>query len=186
MPYRRRSGWSRIAWIVTYRLGAIMLGPSPQPRRTPNPPPSADENEPLEEPPSAKGLRSLTPLAIALVAAFLVFLGLYAAKRESDRTAFATMLTGGDPSKGPALIRQYGCGGCHEIPGVRGASGRVGPSLDHVGARVYLAGMVTNTPANMVQWIANPKEINPRTAMPVTGISDKQARDVAAYFYARR
>jgi hypothetical protein len=27
---------------------------------------------------------------------------------------------------------------------------------------------------------------DPRTAMPVTGISDKQARDVAAYFYARR
>jgi cytochrome c1 len=46
--------------------------------------------------------------------------------------------------------------------------------------------MVTNTPTNMVQWIVNPKEINPRTAMPVTGISDKQARDVAAYFYSRR
>jgi cytochrome c2 len=96
------------------------------------------------------------------------------------------MLTGGDPSKGPGLIRHYGCGGCHEVPGVRGAAGRVGPSLDHVGARVYLAGMVTNTPTNMVQWIVNPKEINPRTAMPVTGISDKQARDVAAYFYSRR
>ncbi len=46
--------------------------------------------------------------------------------------------------------------------------------------------MVTNTPANMVQWIADLKAINPRTAMPVTGISDKQARDIAAYVYARR
>ena len=185
MPYRRRSGWSRIAWIVTYRLGAILLGPSPQPTRGRAPPASGDD-ERVPEPPSTKGLRSLTPVALVLVAAFAMFLGLYAAKRESDREAYATMLTGGDPSKGPGLIRQYGCGGCHEVPGVRGASGRVGPSLDHVGARVYLAGMVTNTPTNMVQWIVNPKEINPRTAMPVTGISDKQARDVAAYFYSRR
>jgi cytochrome c2 len=185
MPYRRPSGWSRVAWILAYRVGAIVLGPGPQPRPRPLPP-SGDEHDTFEGPPAAKGLRSLTPVAIALVAAFLVFLGLYAGKRESDRKAYATMLTGGDPSKGPALIRQYGCGGCHDIPGVRGASGRVGPSLDHVGARVYLAGMVTNTPANMVQWIANPKEINSKTAMPVTGISDKQARDVAAYFYARR
>jgi cytochrome c2 len=185
MPSARRSGWSRVALIFSYRLGSILLGPSPQPPRGPAPPSSSDD-ERVPEPPSTKGLRSLTPVALALVAAFLVFLGLYAAKRESDRKAYATMLTGGDPSKGPGLIRQYGCGGCHEVPGVRGASGRVGPSLDHVGARVYLAGMVTNTPANMVQWIVNPKEINPRTAMPVTGISDKQARDVAAYFYSRR
>jgi cytochrome c2 len=185
MPYRRRSGWSRIAWILTYRLGAIVLGPGPEPRARPLPA-SSTEDERFAEPPPAKGLRSLTPLLLALVAAFLVFLGLYAGKREYDRKAYATMLTGGDPSRAPALIRQYGCGGCHEIPGVRGASGRVGPSLDHVGARVYLAGMVTNTPSNMVLWIANPKEINPKTAMPVTGISDKQARDVAAYFYSRR
>jgi cytochrome c2 len=185
MPYRRPSGWSRIVWILAYRLGAIVLAPGPEPRPAPMPR-SRDEHETFPDPPATKGLRSLTPLAIALIAAFLVFLGLYAGKRESDRRAFATMLTGGDPSKGPDLMRQYGCGGCHDIPGVRGASGRVGPSLDHVGARVYLAGMVTNTPANMVQWIANPKEINPKTAMPVTGISDKQARDIAAYFYARR
>jgi cytochrome c2 len=185
MPYRRRSGWSRIAWILTYRLGAIVLAPSPEPRSRPVPAPPG-EDERFAEPSPGKGLRSLTPLLLALVAAFLVVLGLYAGKREYDRRAYATMLTGGDPSKAPGLIRQYGCGGCHEIPGVRGASGRVGPSLDHVGARVYLAGMVTNTPTNMVQWIANPKEINPKTAMPVTGISAKQARDIAAYFYSRR
>ena len=185
MPYGRRSGWSRIGLVLAYRLGAIVLGPSPQRTRGPAPAlPGDDERVP--EPPSTKGLRSLTPVVVALVAAFAMFIGLYAAKRESDRTAYATMLTGGDPSKGPGLIRHYGCGGCHEVPGVRGASGRVGPSLDHVGARVYLAGMVTNTPTNMVQWIVNPKEITPRTAMPVTGISDKQARDVAAYFYSRR
>jgi len=86
MPFARRSGWTRVALIFTYRLGTIVLGPSPQPPQGPVPPAATGE-ERGPEPPSTKGLRSLTPVAIALVAAFLVFLGLYAAKRESDRRA---------------------------------------------------------------------------------------------------
>jgi cytochrome c len=33
----------------------------------------------------------------------------------------------GDPSKGEALIRKLGCGSCHDIPGIIGAHGMVGP-----------------------------------------------------------
>jgi hypothetical protein len=80
MPYRRHSGWGRIGLVLASRLGAIVLGPSPQPPRGPAPPPSSDE-ERVAAPASTKGLRSLTPVLLALVAAFLVFLGLYAAKR---------------------------------------------------------------------------------------------------------
>ena len=38
--------------------------------------------------------------------------------------------TGGDAERGRAALRRYGCDACHLIPGVRGADGLVGPSLE--------------------------------------------------------
>jgi cytochrome c1 len=186
MPRQRRRGWGGLAQILAYRFGAVLLAPGPEVHaRAPAPAPLVEPAVPLPDE-ETKGLRSLAPIAAALVAAFVVFLALYAGKREADRIAYATMLTGGDPMRAPDHMRRYGCVGCHEIPGVRGPGGRVGPSLEHVGARVYIGGMATNTPQTLIQWIADPKSINPKSAMPVTGISDKQARDVAAYLLARR
>jgi cytochrome c2 len=103
--------------------------------------------------------------------------------RANDR---ASALTGGDPKKGPSLIMQFGCAGCHQIPGVRGPSGKVGPPLADIGARIYLAGRVVNTPEDLVEWIATPRKIDPKSAMPTTGISKAQARDVAAYLLSLR
>jgi cytochrome c1 len=80
----------------------------------------------------------------------------------------------------------YGCAGCHEIPDLAGPSGRVGPPLRTISERVYIAGVATNTPENLVGWIVNPKALNPKTAMPVTGISEAEARDVAAFLYAQQ
>src|SRR3954454_15645738 len=96
----------------------------------------------------------------------------------------AVRLTGGDPKVGRVLMRQFGCAGCHTVSGVPGAVGRVGPQLDHVSRQVYIAGVVTNTPGNLVQWIVDPKAASPRTAMPRTGITEQQARHVAAYLYS--
>jgi cytochrome c1 len=45
--------------------------------------------------------------------------------------------------------------------------------------------MLLNTPENLVRWIVDPRAVNPHTAMPVTGISAAEARDVVAYLYAR-
>jgi cytochrome c2 len=126
---------------------------------------------------------------IATLAALVVAAGAggaaYAYKRTLDREARAIALTNGDPSRAPAHILRFGCAGCHEIPGIRGPAGRIGPPLDDIARRVYVAGMVTNTPENMVAWIVDPRAINPKTAMPVTGISQREARDVAAYLYAQ-
>ena len=52
----------------------------------------------------------------------------------------------GDAENGKLLLRQFGCGKCHEIPGVADARGRVGPPLEGVADRVYLAGVLANTP----------------------------------------
>ena len=101
-----------------------------------------------------------------------------ASRRQTER---AMLLTGGDPRQAPDLVRRFGCAGCHVVPGVRGANGRQGPPLQQVGARVWLGGVLPNSPENLVRWIQDPRLISPRTAMPRTGISEQEARDVAAY-----
>jgi cytochrome c2 len=103
---------------------------------------------------------------------------------EARREAAA--LTGGDPRYGPALMRKYGCQACHTIPGVDGADGLVGPPLGGIASRSYIGGVLTNTPENMMKWIMNPKGVDSLTAMPNTGVTDADARHIAAYLYTLR
>ena len=130
-------------------------------------------------------------LALALCAA-AVLLGAAGAAAgwqwREDRKAWqqAMRLTDGDPGRGRSLMRRYGCAGCHEIPGVRGADGRVGPSLDHVAGRLYIGGHLPNTAANLVRWLEDPPKHAPLTAMPKTGIEGQAARDAAAFLYTLR
>ena len=98
----------------------------------------------------------------------------------------AAAMTGGDPDRGVHAIQRYGCGGCHDIRGVPGASGLVGPPLGNIASRVYLAGHLPNTPQNMVRWIRFPQQVEPHTAMPDMRIPDRDARDIAAYLYTLR
>lgn len=85
-----------------------------------------------------------------------------------------------------ALIRSYGCGGCHDIPGVAGADGVVGPPLHGIGRRVFIAGMLRNTPAEMVRWLRDPQSVVPGNAMPNMGIGEDEARTIAAYLATLR
>ncbi|HYC46693.1 MAG TPA: c-type cytochrome [Burkholderiales bacterium] len=89
----------------------------------------------------------------------------------------------GDAERGRTLLSQYGCGTCHSIPGVRSANANVGPPLKGVANRVYLAGVLTNTPTNMVRWIRAPQDVDPRTAMPNMNVTEAHAQDIAAYLY---
>ena len=98
----------------------------------------------------------------------------------------AARLTGGDPDRGVERIGYYGCGACHTIPGIQGADATVGPTLDHIAVREYLGGHLANTPANMIKWIQKPQEINKDTAMPEMGVTDQDARDIAAHLYTLR
>lgn len=88
-----------------------------------------------------------------------------------------------NPGRGRVALEIHGCGSCHVIPGVRDAVGRVGPRLEGIGEQIYIAGVLTNTPENMIRWIRDPQEISPQTAMPDLGISEEDARDMAAYLY---
>ena len=114
----------------------------------------------------------------------LVGLGALLVVGGCDETGGAIPITNiGDPERGAAQIEQIGCGSCHIIPGIAGARGLVGPPLDHMGKRVYIAGLLPNTPANMVTWLRDPQEIVPGNAMPDLGLSEEQARDITAYLY---
>jgi cytochrome c len=100
--------------------------------------------------------------------------------------AYSPPVQGGDPAHGPAVIEAYGCGACHTIPGVRNARGLVGPPLLWWSRRTFIAGEVPNTPENLVHWIRSPQTIEAHTAMPTLGLSEQEARDVAAYLYTLR
>jgi cytochrome c2 len=119
--------------------------------------------------------------ALALLAAALA-LGAGAAQARPRPPGAA----GGDAARGRALIAKEGCGSCHEIPGVASAHGLVGPPLDHMARRTTIAGMLPNTPQNMVRWIEAPQSVVPGNAMPNMEINDHDARDVAAYLYTLR
>jgi cytochrome c oxidase assembly factor CtaG/cytochrome c2 len=92
----------------------------------------------------------------------------------------------GDAARGRLAIDAYGCGACHTIPGVRGATGLVGPPLTRFGRRGIIAGQLPNTPPNLVRWILDPPAVEPGTAMPDLGVSVREARDIAAYLHALR
>ena len=91
--------------------------------------------------------------------------------------------TAGDAKRGKVALEQYACTTCHSIPGVVGEHGPVGPPLERVGTRQYLAGVILNSPENMVRWLRAPQTISPKTAMPDLGVTERDARDIAAYLY---
>lgn len=90
---------------------------------------------------------------------------------------------GGDADRGRAALARYECGVCHVIPGVPDAVGKVGPALNQYSRRSYVAGKFPNDPATLVRWIVDPPAMAPQTAMPAIAMSDRDARDMAAYLY---
>ena len=94
--------------------------------------------------------------------------------------------TGGDANVGRQIIVQRHCGSCHTIPGIHHADGVFGPPLTSFGRRTFIAGNFPNAPNNLVHWIMSPTSMKPKTAMPDLGLSEQQARDVAAYLYRLR
>lgn len=142
--------------------------------------------------PSASGRLTTPRLAwvVALLAALLAgplagcgtATGAESGRAASGHTA-DRYVEGGDATRGKAAIQAYGCGSCHAIPGVPQAHGMVGPSLEHWAQREMIAGEVPNDPERLITWITVPQSIEPGTAMPNMGVTDGEARDIAAYLY---
>ena len=125
---------------------------------------------------------SLIPVLAVVIAFNLATLGCLGGKVTRGYNAD----TGGNIERGAQLIEQYRCGSCHIVPGIRDARGLVGPPLNYFARRTFIGGEAPNNPGNLVQWIQNPQSIESGTAMPNLGLSEQQARDVAAYLYTLR
>ena len=126
-----------------------------------------------------------TAAVIARGSAALIALILIAGCVNRD-TQWAAEMTGGNPERGAEAMRSYGCQSCHSIPGVTGAHALVGPPLAGIASRSYIAGVMSNTPTHMIEWLRNPPAIDSKTAMPNMHVSERDARDMAAYLYTLR
>ena len=127
--------------------------------------------------------KSLKLAAAACAAASLALVASCGGMARGEAAETARAMTGGEPSRGRLKMERYGCASCHTIPGVRGADSLVGPPLTRVASRTYVAGVLTNTPDNMIRWIKDPPGVDPLTAMPNLGVTDEDARDIASYLY---
>jgi len=88
--------------------------------------------------------------------------------------------------RGKRALYQYACNACHTIPGVTGSNPHVGPPLAGLAGRTLIAGMLPNTPDNMVRWLRETQQVKPGTAMPQLGVVEQDARDIAAYLATLR
>lgn len=106
--------------------------------------------------------------------------------RIDDSDTSSPALFGADPAVGALALDNYGCTSCHEVSGVPGKQTYVGPPLDGVAERAYLAGVLRNDPANMIRWIRDPQRYDPLTAMPDLGVTAEHARDITAFLYQQK
>ncbi|HEX3684186.1 MAG TPA: c-type cytochrome [Bryobacteraceae bacterium] len=118
-----------------------------------------------------------------LLAAMLAATALFVCSCGNSAEHTAEVTTGGDARRGAAAISRYGCGACHVIPGVSGAQGLAGPPLSGIASRTYIAGVLQNTPENMMRWIENPPAVDEHTVMPNLHVTAKDAADIAGYLY---
>lgn len=124
--------------------------------------------------------------------AVVAFLGRLPALSPSDYRAYETPALEAaradaaldhapDPERGKEALHQYACLTCHRIPGMVGANAPVGPPLDRYGSRGFVAGILPNHPDNIVRWIRAPHDVDPASAMPALGVTERDARDIAAF-----
>lgn len=95
-------------------------------------------------------------------------------------------VVGGNVAEGKRLVAQYQCAACHVIPGIAAAQGQAGPPLERFGRRSYIAGRIPNLPEPLMRWLVDPPAMKPGTLMPNVGVSQAEARHMAAYLYSIR
>lgn len=137
------------------------------------------------EPPTPR--MRLAPLAVGAVLA-LGALGIgYEVLRFVNTVPVApALVSGGDAGAGRQAFISYGCGSCHLAPGMRQAEGQVGPNLSNFANRALIAGQFGNNATALVRWIQVPQAMLPGNGMPNLGVTESDARDIAAYLYTLR
>lgn len=86
---------------------------------------------------------------------------------------------------GRALFMER-CAGCHAVRGTE-AAGQHGPDLTHLGARrLIAAGLMSNTPAHLTDWIVNAQRHKPGARMPSMPLDGDERRHLGAFLHILR
>jgi cytochrome c oxidase subunit 2 len=106
------------------------------------------------------------------------------APADFERWVAAQRAPAGEPAadvaEGRDLYARSACVGCHTIRGV--SAGALGPDLTHLGSRQTIAaGLFPNTPQALAAWLRDPPALKPGVKMPNLGLTEAQARALAAY-----
>jgi len=96
-----------------------------------------------------------------------------------------SLLVAGCSQEPPQAVRTivdaHGCGSCHVIPGIPGATGRTGPPLESYHRQAYVAGVLPNTQDALSRFIMNPQTVDPRSAMPNLHVTAAEANLLATF-----
>jgi cytochrome c oxidase subunit II len=109
------------------------------------------------------------------------------AQAQSSIKAQATQPSDPLAAQGRLLFEQKGCVSCHAIDGVEAqvplndAALTRGPNLSNFGGRTQVAGVLSNTPEHLAQWLANPQDVKPGTRMPNLALSQQEIDSLVAY-----
>ena len=135
-------------------------------------------------------------MKVLIAICFLLFLGASGCEKKTEPVPVGEMNEYRDPgygfkihypkewkqlgTTGKAVFAKSACVGCHTIAGV--SAGVLAPNLTHFGGRSTLAaGMWPNTPDNVAAWVRDPQRLKPGVKMPDLGLTEEQAKAVAAY-----
>jgi cytochrome c oxidase subunit 2 len=82
---------------------------------------------------------------------------------------------------GATAIASLSCASCHTIRGTA-LNGTYGPDLTHFASRSSIAAVtLSNTPANLSRWIADPQAVKPGALMPTIPILPQMRAEIVAY-----
>lgn len=85
--------------------------------------------------------------------------------------------------RGKVAMVRVGCASCHTIAGIDWPRGRTGPSLNDFTDRGLIAGRLPNRPEILAAYVRNAPALVPGSAMPAMPVSEREARDIAAFLY---
>ncbi len=104
-------------------------------------------------------------------------------RHEAERAAPPT---GAAAVAGWALFQRDTCITCHAVAGM-GDAARVAPDLTHFASRRELgAGVLTNTPAHLARWLADPQAVKPGCLMPDYHLTSPEVRKLSAFLETLR
>ena len=85
--------------------------------------------------------------------------------------------------RGKVAMVRVGCASCHTIAGIDWPRGRTGPALHNLTDRGLIAGRLPNRPEILAAYVRDAPALVPGSAMPAMPVSEREARDIAAFLY---